>query len=53
MYEIEFHVSKKYRNRKIEQYRMSSYEIIIVDCSKMPDVVDDIRSYLEQYIVPD
>ena len=53
LYEIEFHVSKKYRNRKIEQYRMPGYEIIIVDCSKLPADADEIRSYLEQFIVPD
>ncbi len=53
LYEIEFHVSKKYRNRKTEQYRMPGYEIIIVDCSKTPADVDEIRTYLEQFVVPD
>ena len=52
-YEVELHFSRKYRNRKIEQYRMPGYEIIIVDCSKMPDVIDEIREYLENFIVPD
>jgi hypothetical protein len=46
-YEIEFHVSKEYRNRKIEQYRMLGYEIIIVDCCNLPMDVDEIRAYLE------
>jgi len=53
LYEIEFHVSKKYRNRKIEQYRMPGYEIIIIDCSKLPSDIDGIRSYLEHFVVPD
>jgi hypothetical protein len=53
LYEIEFHVSKKYRNRKIDQYRMPGYEIIIVDCSKIPEDVDEIRTFLKQYVVPD
>jgi hypothetical protein len=53
LYEIEFHVSKSYRNRKIELYRMPGYEIIIVDCSNLPADVDEIREYLSQFIVPD
>ena len=53
LYEIEFSVSPKYRNRKIEQYRQPGFEIIIVDCSKLPADVDKIHSYLEQFIVPD
>lgn len=53
LYEIEFHVSKKYRNRKIEQYRMPGFEIIIVDCLKLPADVDEIRRFLEQYVLPD
>ena len=53
LYEVEFHVSKSYRNRKIEQYRMPGYEIIIVDCSKLPSDVDEIRFYLEQFVVTD
>lgn len=53
LYEIEFHVSKECRNRKIEQYRMTGFEIIIVDCSKLPTDVDEIREYLKKFVVPD
>lgn len=53
LYEIEFSASKAYRNRKVQQYRMSGYEIIIVDCSKLPADVGKIREYLEQFVVPD
>ena len=53
LYEIEFSVSPQYRNRKIEQYRMSGFEIIVIDCSKLPTDIESIREYLEQYVVPD
>ena len=52
-YEIEFSVSPKFRSRKIEQYKLPGFEIIIIDCSKMPDDIDEIRKYMEQFIVLD
>ena len=52
-YEIEFSVSPKFRSRKYEQYRTSGYEIIIVDCSKLPSDIDEMHKYLERFIVPD
>ena len=52
-YEIEFSVSPKFRSRKIEQYKVPSFELIIVDCSKMPDDIDGIRRFLEGFIIPD
>jgi hypothetical protein len=52
-YEIELSASPKFRARKYEQYRTSGYEIIIIDCSKMPRDIDDLAAYLEESIVPD
>ncbi|MFA5771662.1 MAG: hypothetical protein WC974_02915 [Thermoplasmata archaeon] len=51
MYEIEFASSLNVRNRKIEQYRQPGFEIIIIPCSKMPDDIDAMAEYIEQYIV--
>ena len=53
MYEIELSHSPKYRSRKLSLYRVPGYEIIIVDCSKLPDDIDEMRKYLERFIVPD
>ena len=53
LYEIELHSSPKFRSRKFEQYDIRGYEIIIVDCSKMPDEIDEIYEYLNQFIVID
>jgi len=53
MYEIELSHSPKYRSRKLALYRVPGYEIIIVDCSKLPDDIDGMRKYLERFIVPD
>ncbi len=53
LYEIEFHSSKKLRSRKLNKYRITGYEIIIIDCSKMPLNINEIRKYLEQFIVLD
>ena len=53
LYEIELHVSPKFRSRKLEQYDISGYEIIIVDCSKLPDDIDGIRKFLSEYVLLD
>ena len=51
MYEIELHSSQKYRSRKFERYDIKGYEIIIVDCSKMPSDIDEMNKYIQQFIV--
>jgi len=53
IYEIEFHHGKGHRNRKIDLYHMSGFEVIVVDCHKLPPTLDEMAVYLEQYIVPD
>ena len=53
LYEIEFHSSGKFRSRKVNKYQITGYEMIIVDCSKMPLDIYKIRKYLEQFIVLD
>lgn len=52
-YEIEFAASPKRRACKIDQYRTAGYEIIIVDCSKLSKDIDTMRTYLDQFVVPD
>jgi len=52
-YEIEFSSSKKFRDRKIQQYRTAGYEIIIVDCSKLSKDIDKMKTYLSQFVIPD
>ncbi len=51
-YEIERSASRKKRERKYELYRTTGYEIIIVDCSKMPKTLAEIREYIESFVVP-
>jgi hypothetical protein len=52
-YEIENSRSPKYRSRKFDQYDIKGYDLIIVDCSKLPKDIDKIKNYLKQYIVID
>jgi len=52
-YEIEFQASPKIRTQKIWKYKITGYEIIILDCSKMPSDIYEIQKYLEQFIVLD
>jgi hypothetical protein len=52
-YEIELSVSPQFRSRKIKQYKMPGFEVIIVDCSEMPDDIGEIRKFLGQFIIPD
>ncbi|MFA5771656.1 MAG: hypothetical protein WC974_02885 [Thermoplasmata archaeon] len=53
MYELEFHVAPSVRNRKIEQYRQPGFEIIIINCSRLPDDINAMMEYVERYVVPD
>ena len=48
LYEIELRKSKKGM-----KYNLVGYELIIVDCSKMPLDFNEIRKYLIQFIIPD
>ncbi len=51
--EIEFSVSLKFQSRKISQYKVPGFELIIVDCAKMPNDIDGIRKFLSDFIIPD
>jgi hypothetical protein len=53
LYEIELYMSPKYRSRKFEQYDISGYDVIIVDCLKMPDDIDGICKFLSDFVLPD
>jgi len=53
LYEIEFQASPKFRSRKLTKYNLIGFDIIIVDCSKIPSDIDEIRKYLEQFIIFD
>jgi hypothetical protein len=50
LYEIELQKSPKFRSRKLKQYKISGYETIIVDCSKLPSNLYVIKNYLEKII---
>jgi hypothetical protein len=53
IYEIELGYGKKYRNRKIALYQMPGFDVIVVDCHRLPSNLKDMAVFLEQYIVPD
>jgi hypothetical protein len=52
-YEIENERSPSHRNRKKDLYDVKGYDLIIVDCSKLPTDLDEMKDYIEQYIVID
>ena len=52
-YEIECHGQRSIRNRKLDQYKNKGIEIIVVDCSKLPDSIKAAEEYLEKYLVLD
>ena len=52
-YEIELDKSKQVRNSKIDLYKRSGTEIIIVDCHSMPIDIKELMKFLDPYIVPD
>lgn len=53
LYELEVKSTKKTRLRKQERYKISGYDIIFIDCSKMEIELAEIQKYLECFIVPD
>ena len=53
LYVIEFQASQKIRSRKIKQYNITGYEIIIVDCSKMVLNINGIKKYIQRFITFD
>ena len=53
LYEIEFHSSKKYRSKKFSKYKITGYEIIIIDCSKLPNDINGILKYFKRFIIDD
>ena len=38
---------------KVKQYQRTSYEVIIINCSKIPIIHKELSSFLEQYIIID
>jgi len=48
-----FQASPKFRYLKRDLYRITGYEIIIIDCLKMPSNINKIRKHVERFIVPD
>ena len=53
LYEIEFQVSAKHFTEKREQYNITGYEVIIVNCYKLPLNINEMKKFLEQFIIPD
>ena len=52
-YEIENSHSPKRRNRKKELYQLTGFDVIIVDCSKLPSKLEEMSEYIQQFIVVD
>ena len=53
IYEVEMRSSPKKRKQKILQYRQPGFEVIVVDCSKMPTDVVALEAFLRDWIIPD
>jgi hypothetical protein len=53
LFEIEFQRSKGKRTQKTKQYKNNGYELIIIDCSQIPENIYEIQKYLELFIYPD
>ena len=51
-YELEFS-HKCIRDSKINKYWRKDYDIIVINCTKMPPHIKDISKFLEDYIVVD
>ena len=45
--------SPKFRSRKFDLYRVTGYEVIVIDCSRIPLDMEGMKEYLDQYIIPD
>ena len=53
LYELDVNSTTKTKLRKRERYKVSGYDIIFIDCSKMELELAGIQKYLERFIVPD
>ena len=53
IYEIEFQRSQKRRTQKSKQYKITGYELIIINCSKLPNDIIGIANFLKKYIYND
>ena len=53
IYELEFTQSRNWHAHKVDQYKTAGYDVIVIDCSKLPDDVFQMKMYLEEFIVPD
>jgi len=52
-YEIELSGSSNFRNRKVPLYDSAGYDLIIINCSRMPSDIIELNKNLEKYIRPD
>ena len=53
LYEIVFQAYTVYFQEKYERYKLSSYDITIIDCSKLPLNINEMRKFLNRFIIPD
>jgi len=53
LYEVEFHASPKKISQKNKQYKITGYELIIIDCSELPNDIIRIAKYIKKYIHDD
>jgi hypothetical protein len=52
-YELEFQFKKHHRERKIAQYKRPGFEIIVINCDKLPTKYNALARELKEFIVPD
>jgi hypothetical protein len=52
-YELEFNFKKHHRKSKIARYKRPGFEIIVINCDKLPTEYNDLAKQLKDFIVPD
>ena len=52
-YEIELTSSANRCARKVNKYNYVGYDLILINCTNLPDDIYQMRMFLEKFIVPD
>jgi len=52
-YEIEFTQTKSIRDGKADKYKRTGFDVIVIDCRKIPDDFKGMQKFLDPYIVVD
>jgi hypothetical protein len=51
-YELEFNFKKHHREKKIAQYKRPGFEIIVINCDKLPTEYHALAKALKELVVP-